>query len=54
MVDAIKAAGSTTVLFTSLEAIGHNSWEAAYASPELYEWFDRQTASKNRERAGAK
>ncbi len=51
MVDAIKKAGSTTIRFTTLEEIGHNSWEAAYATPDLYQWLDKQTASKNRERA---
>jgi len=51
MVEAIKKAGSATIRFTTLETIGHNSWEAAYATPELYQWLDKQTASKNRERA---
>jgi predicted peptidase len=50
MVDAIKAAGGTQVRFTSLENIGHNSWEAAYATPEVYEWLNKQSISKNRER----
>jgi predicted peptidase len=48
MVEAIKAAGSTTIRFTTLEHIGHNSWEAAYASPDLYQWLDKQSAAKNR------
>jgi predicted peptidase len=52
MVEAIKQAGGTNILFTMLEGIGHNSWEAAYASPDLYRWLDKQSASKNRERAG--
>jgi predicted peptidase len=52
MVSAIRAAGSTTVRFTTLEDVGHNSWSAAYATPELYQWFDKQTRSQNRERAG--
>ena len=52
MVSAIRAAGSTTVRFTTLEDVGHNSWSAAYATPELYGWFDKQTRSQNRERAG--
>jgi predicted peptidase len=52
MVEAIKQAGGTNILFTVLEGIGHNSWEAAYASPDLYRWLDKQSASKNRERAG--
>jgi predicted peptidase len=48
MVEAIKKAGSTTIRFTTLEGVGHNSWEAAYATPELYQWLDKQTASNNR------
>ena len=51
MVEAIKKAGSTTIRFTTLEWIGHNSWEAAYASPDLYTWLDKQTAPKNRTKA---
>jgi predicted peptidase len=51
MVEAIKQAGGNNIQFTTLEGIGHNSWEAAYASPDLYRWLDKQSASKNRERA---
>jgi len=51
MVDAIKRAGSSTIRLTTLEGIGHVSWQAAYASPDLYLWLEQQTASKNRERA---
>ena len=54
MVEAIKAAGGTTIRFTTLEYIGHNSWEAAYASPDLYQWLDKQSAAKNRAAADAK
>jgi predicted peptidase len=42
MVDAIKAAGGEKVLFTTLENIGHNCWSSAYATPELYQWMERQ------------
>jgi predicted peptidase len=42
MVDAIRAADGQKIRFTSLEGVGHNSWSAAYATPELYEWFDEQ------------
>jgi predicted peptidase len=48
MVDAISKSGGTNIRFTSLESIGHNSWEAAYASPELYEWLAKQTATQNK------
>ncbi len=47
MVEAIKQAGGTKVRFTTLEEIGHNSWEAAYATPGLYEWLDKQSISRN-------
>ncbi len=50
MVAAIKSAGGSTIRLTTLEGIGHNSWEAAYASPDLYEWLNKQSASKNRKR----
>jgi len=40
MVDAIKKAGGKDIRFTTLEHVGHNSWEAAYATPELYQWLN--------------
>ena len=42
MVEAIRAAGGTKVRFTTLEGIGHNSWSATYATPELYRWMLEQ------------
>jgi predicted peptidase len=51
MVDAIKKAGGKVIRFTSLEEFGHNSWSATYASPEIYDWLNKQTASQNRARA---
>lgn len=51
MVDAIKKAGGTTIQFTTLEGIGHNSWSAAYATPDLYQWLGKQTISKNKAQA---
>lgn len=47
MVDAIRAAGGTSIRFTSLENIGHNSWSAAYATPELYQWMNKQSAQSD-------
>ncbi|MDB2687750.1 prolyl oligopeptidase family serine peptidase, partial [Mariniblastus sp.] len=41
MVAAIREAGGEKVRLTSLEGIGHNSWSAAYATPELYKWFNK-------------
>ncbi len=45
MVAAVKELGGSKVRFTSLENFGHNSWSAAYATPELYQWFDKHTRS---------
>lgn len=41
MVEAIEKAGGTKVRFTTMKHVGHNCWSAAYATPELYQWFDR-------------
>ena len=42
MVEAIRAAGGTKIRFTTLENIGHNCWSAAYATPALYQWMEKQ------------
>ena len=54
MVEAIKKAGSTTIRLTTLAHIGHVSWQAAYASPEVWQWMGEQTRTKNFERAKQK
>lgn len=41
MVEAIEKAGGKKIRFTSLEHTGHNSWSAAYATPELFQWFNK-------------
>jgi len=41
MVKKLKSLGHD-VKFTSYEGVGHNSWEKAYATEELYEWFVEQ------------
>ena len=41
MVKAIQKAGGTKIRFTTLQHIGHNSWSAAYATPELFDWFNK-------------
>ena len=46
MVDAIRAAGGARIRFTSLEHVGHNSWESAYATPDLYQWLEAQLAER--------
>lgn len=46
MVDAIRAAGGEQVRLTTLEGIGHNSWSAAYESPDLWSWMASQSRSQ--------
>jgi predicted peptidase len=41
MIDAIKKAGGTPK-YTEYEKVGHNSWDKAYATDELYKWFLEQ------------
>jgi predicted peptidase len=38
---ALRAAGST-VQYTEYEGVGHNSWDRAYAEPELWRWLFEQ------------
>ena len=38
MVDALKAAGGKPK-FTTYPGVGHNSWDKAYGTPELYHWL---------------
>lgn len=40
MVEAVRTIDGSKLRFTTLEHVGHNSWEAAYASPDLYEWLN--------------
>jgi hypothetical protein len=49
--DAIKKAGSTIIRLATLAQIGHVSWQAEYASPDVWQWLSQQSAAKNRERA---
>ena len=45
MVEALKAAGSTTVRYTEYPGVGHNSWDAAYSDRALAEWLFQQKRS---------
>jgi predicted peptidase len=45
LTEAIRQAGSKSIRLTTLENVGHNSWSAAYATPDLYSWLDKQSAS---------
>lgn len=38
MIDALKKAGGSP-RYTEYEKVGHNSWDRAYATAELYDWF---------------
>jgi predicted peptidase len=41
MVEAVKKAGGD-VKYTEYPGVGHNSWEKAYAEPELLKWMMSQ------------
>jgi predicted peptidase len=45
MVEALKKAGGSP-RYTELEWIGHDSWDAAYATPDLYTWLFQQKKKK--------
>lgn len=49
MAEAIRKAGGDKIRLTILEHVGHNSWSAAYATPELYQWFDDHQRAKGAE-----
>ena len=42
IVNAIRAAGGKKVIYTSLEGVNHNSWSAAYGTPQIYQWMLKQ------------
>ena len=41
MIEAIKNAGGSPK-YTEYPGVGHNSWDAAYGTDELYVWFAKQ------------
>lgn len=41
LIDALRAAGGAPN-YTEYEGVGHNSWSAAYADPELHRWLFAQ------------
>lgn len=41
MIDALKKAGGKPI-YTELANVGHNSWDAAYATPDLLAWMLKQ------------
>ena len=42
LIDALKAAGSSSVKFTSYAGVGHNSWTKTYDDPAFYRWLFAQ------------
>ena len=47
LVEALKAAGGN-VRYTEYPGVGHNSWDKAYAEPELTTWLLSQKLSQTR------
>ena len=45
MIDAIKKAGGDPK-YTEYDGVGHNSWDEAYSTDELYTWMLKQTRKK--------
>jgi len=43
MIEALKKAGAMPI-YTEYPGVGHNSWDRAYATAELYDWFLKQKA----------
>lgn len=43
MIESLKRIGNTQTKFTLYPDANHNSWDATYANPELYEWFLQHT-----------
>lgn len=39
MIESLKRMGNMKVKYTVYPEANHNSWDATYANPELYEWF---------------
>lgn len=39
MIESLQRLGNTKTKFTLYPDANHNSWDATYANPELYEWF---------------
>ncbi len=39
MMAAVLAAGGKKIRITTYAGVGHNSWSATYANPQIYEWL---------------
>jgi predicted peptidase len=47
MVEALKAIGGN-VRYNEYEGVGHNSWDRAYAEPEIFSWMLAQKLKKTK------
>lgn len=48
MIEALKKAGGSPK-YTEYEGVGHDSWTATYANPEVYEWlFSKNLAQRKK------
>jgi predicted peptidase len=45
MTEALRKAGAD-VHYTEYEGVGHNSWDRAYAEPELWQWLFQQRLTR--------
>ncbi len=45
MIEALKAAGGMP-RYSEYPGVGHNSWDKAYGTPELYDWLLQQSLKK--------
>lgn len=39
IVEALKKAGSTGIIYNELEGVDHGCWDEVYSRPELYDWI---------------
>jgi len=47
MVEALKTLGGN-VHYNEYDGVGHNSWDKAYAEPEIFPWLLAQKLKKGR------
>ncbi|MBQ7788542.1 MAG: dienelactone hydrolase family protein [Clostridia bacterium] len=47
MVDALKKAGSTSIIYEEMQDYGHNVWGYVSTKPEILEWLFSQGVSEN-------
>ncbi|MDR0521283.1 MAG: prolyl oligopeptidase family serine peptidase [Planctomycetaceae bacterium] len=46
MVEEIRAAGGTKIIFTLFDGVGHDAWTPAYANQLIYDWLFSQRLAK--------